>query len=446
MVELAVEPQPGWSIDSARDATSAIEVLRNTPVDVILSERNLPDMTGLQFHRRLMQESRLKSLPFIFLSIDSKLEHKVVALRSGADDYLVKPIAAAELLARVESHVGRWRRARELVRGRRYLLAGDFSALPFPDLISTLALQRRTGSVSINTPSAMAEIHLEAGLVIHAVYGNLIGAPAFNALFLEESAQFEFTPNGPPLPPEQRSIFDSVTGLIMEATRLIDEQGRLPLPRPVVSAALPEVAPEEKHPSRRLAPVFAAAIGDQFALGELFLWTGSELGTWLRRDFPERLHVHLITDLSIGLSAILPLAAPPNERQMLATLRPGSKLPGLVYFLRNERLFDVVVVDIEAPLTESHHLRRSPTITIIAPRLGDALEIGPRSMAGIKTLLGLRPPQLVVGVGNASMAGFFENALDPSLRRVLLSGSLGEGQTETREVLTRALESWGVEP
>jgi DNA-binding response OmpR family regulator len=441
MVELAIGALPGWTVESAREGGSAFEILKGETFDIILSERNLPDMTGLHFHRRLLQESRLRSVPFLILSIDAQLEYRLAALRAGVDDYLLKPFDSSELRARIESHVGRSRRTRELGRGRRYLLAGDFSALAFPDLISTLSLQRCTGTLAINTQAAMGMVHLQGGEVVHAAFGTLIGNAAFNAVFRAPNGQFEFTPEPSGIEPAQRTIHDSVTGLIMEAARLMDEGVLLaPVPPPSRPPAnnLSDVV---RHPPRTLARAFASTFQDPFSLGELFFWTSSELSAWTRRESSERLHVHLIADLAGGLGAVLPLSSAPGERQMLAALRGGPRLPGLVYFLRGERQLDLLVIDIDSPLSDAASMRRNPTLTIVAPPRGDGLEIGTRSKLGIKTLLGLRPPELVVGLGNGSMKSFFEHTLEPGVDHFIREGALEDG--ELREVMTDALLAWG---
>ncbi len=440
LVELTVAPQPGWSVECARDGQSGLEIIRTEQFDVILCERNLPDMTALQFHRRLLQETRLNAVPFVILSIDGRVDSRVAALRAGIDDYVLKPVDAAELQARIESHVGRGRRARALGRGRRYLLAGDFSALAFPDLVSTLSLQRRTGTIAFNMPAAMGEVHLAEGEVVHAVFGNLTGAAAFNAVFRQDGGQFEFTPEATALDVGRRTISGSVTSLILEAARLVDEAA--PMPAIATPAAPPSLAIDKSHhPARNLAGAFATAFSDPFSLGELFFWTGPELAAWTRKEFHERLHLHLITDLSAGLCAVLPLAASAGERQLLAALRSGNKLPGLVYFLRGERLLDVTIADIDSPLAEAHSMRRNPAITIIAPTRGDPLESGPRAQLGLKTLLGLRTPELVVGLGNGSMDGFLAQTLDPTVARFSKSGAIGE--SDLREVFAAALTAWG---
>src|SRR5262249_17762535 len=96
--------------------------------------------------RRLAQEQRLRSTPFVFLAPNGRADARVAAFRAGADDYVTKPIDPEELLARVEALVTRRRRERDEARRRSYTLAGDFASLPFPDLVSLLGMSQRSGS------------------------------------------------------------------------------------------------------------------------------------------------------------------------------------------------------------------------------------------------------------------------------------------------------------
>lgn len=440
----------GWTVESANDGTSALDILQTSRVDAILCESTLADMTGLQLHRRLLQVSRLRGVPFILLSSDDSVEALAAALRSGADDYLVKPVDAKSLAVRVESHVSRQQRQRDAMRSRRYLLAGDFSALNVPDLLTTLSLQRRTGTISVVTDRAMGEVHIDSGQVVHATYGSLGGLDAFCALFSEDSAQFEFTPQETALPAESRTITNSVLELVMEAARRFDESHKeggaaMPLPKPRVATPTGSVLPPLK-PGEAMAKTFVEGIQDGFALGELFLWVGPELDRWIRRTAQTvRLHVHLIADLSAGVASMLALSTPPSERLLLGSFRSGPKSAGLVYFLKNDHLLDVVLVDMESVAARVHSLLRRPSITIIAPRNGDFLEIGPREKIGIDTLLALRAPSLLVGIGNPSMEQALVKLTPAGSRSLLVPGTLGDGHTDLRDVLVKSIEAWGAE-
>ena len=155
-VELTLANVPGFLAETARDGASALEILQTTKVDLILSETDLPDTGGLHLYRRLTQERRLRSIPFVFLSSDARLETKVAALQAGVDDYLCKPCPGGELVARLQALIARYARIREIQRQRNYTLAGDFSAIPFTDLVAIIQMGRRTGTLSLATPHPSA--------------------------------------------------------------------------------------------------------------------------------------------------------------------------------------------------------------------------------------------------------------------------------------------------
>jgi signal transduction histidine kinase/DNA-binding response OmpR family regulator len=73
--------------------------------DLILSDLMMPVMTGAELCKHVRQTPELKGLPFVLLTAKSTLESKVGGLEEGADDYLTKPFAEAELLARIKNLV-----------------------------------------------------------------------------------------------------------------------------------------------------------------------------------------------------------------------------------------------------------------------------------------------------------------------------------------------------
>src|SRR4051794_7144365 len=95
--EVALARHGGMHVETATAAAGALEILAREPVDVIISDIDLPDMPGLGLLRKLGQEPRLADIPFLVFSADAQPETKVVALRAGADDYVTKPCSALEL-------------------------------------------------------------------------------------------------------------------------------------------------------------------------------------------------------------------------------------------------------------------------------------------------------------------------------------------------------------
>lgn len=89
----------GYSVDSCYDGEEALDYMRLGEYDVILLDIMMPKMNGLDVVRTL-RKKRDKT-PVLLLTAKDAIEDRVMGLDSGADDYLVKPFAFEELLARV---------------------------------------------------------------------------------------------------------------------------------------------------------------------------------------------------------------------------------------------------------------------------------------------------------------------------------------------------------
>ncbi len=93
--------EEGYLVRSCADAASAEEALAEGGIDAVLLDWMLPGLSGLDLLRRW--RARHQVLPVIMLTARDALEDRVAALNEGADDYLVKPFAFDELLARLRA-------------------------------------------------------------------------------------------------------------------------------------------------------------------------------------------------------------------------------------------------------------------------------------------------------------------------------------------------------
>jgi two-component system KDP operon response regulator KdpE len=109
----------GYSVREAGDGASALREFEAFRPDVVLLDLLLPDLPGIEVCRRLREAF---DTPIIVLSVAGDEATKIAALDEGADDYLTKPFAAGELLARVRVALRRG----STLRGQRSLItAGD---------------------------------------------------------------------------------------------------------------------------------------------------------------------------------------------------------------------------------------------------------------------------------------------------------------------------------
>jgi signal transduction histidine kinase len=122
---------PAYEVSTASDGLAALEKMRTWAPDIVVSDVMMPGLDGFGLVRALRVNPATASLPIILLSARAGEEAAIEGLNTGVDDYLAKPFAARELLARVRTHVdlARARRAwmDELQRANRELDAFSYS-------------------------------------------------------------------------------------------------------------------------------------------------------------------------------------------------------------------------------------------------------------------------------------------------------------------------------
>ncbi len=110
-----------FSVETVTDGASALARARAEPPDLILSDVMMPGMDGYQLLRALRAGELTRDIPVIFLSARAGEESRIEGLSAGADDYLIKPFSARELLARVGMHLTQVSTRREVEAARRLL-------------------------------------------------------------------------------------------------------------------------------------------------------------------------------------------------------------------------------------------------------------------------------------------------------------------------------------
>ena len=97
--------EPHYEVETVPDGEAALESIHRRPPDLVLSDVMMPRRDGFALLRALREDPDTASLPVILLSARAGEESRVEGLELGADDYLVKPFSARELLARVASRI-----------------------------------------------------------------------------------------------------------------------------------------------------------------------------------------------------------------------------------------------------------------------------------------------------------------------------------------------------
>ena len=94
------------NVEEATDGGTALQKLRDANFGLVISDWNMEPMTGLQLLKEVRADSRLKDMPFIMVTAESKTENVVAAKEAGVSNYIVKPFNAATLKAKLVGVLG----------------------------------------------------------------------------------------------------------------------------------------------------------------------------------------------------------------------------------------------------------------------------------------------------------------------------------------------------
>jgi signal transduction histidine kinase/DNA-binding response OmpR family regulator len=120
-----------WDVEAVMDGLAALEAIRRAPPDLVLTDVMMPGLDGFGLLEALRSDVNLRSIPVVLLSARAGEEATAEALKAGADDYVVKPFGARDLLVRVTARLAAAKAAQEAIEQRRNLYR-HFMQAPFP--------------------------------------------------------------------------------------------------------------------------------------------------------------------------------------------------------------------------------------------------------------------------------------------------------------------------
>jgi signal transduction histidine kinase len=120
-----------WDVETTENGHAALDAIRKATPDLVLSDVMMPGVDGFALLRALRADAVLRSVPIILLSARAGEEAAAEGLNAGADDYIVKPFVARDLLVRVASRLAAARAAREASTIKENLYR-HFMQAPFP--------------------------------------------------------------------------------------------------------------------------------------------------------------------------------------------------------------------------------------------------------------------------------------------------------------------------
>ncbi len=97
----------GFNVMPAETASDALRILKNSKVDLILSDIQMPVMDGIVFYEKVQEDPKLRYIPFVFVTSMDSDSHRLRGKELGVDDYLTKPIDRDVLLASIRGRLKR---------------------------------------------------------------------------------------------------------------------------------------------------------------------------------------------------------------------------------------------------------------------------------------------------------------------------------------------------
>lgn len=96
------------NVTEADDGTTAWEKLTGEHIDLVISDWNMPKMTGIDLLAKVRGDDRYKAVPFIMVTAEGKRENVIAAVQAGVSNYIVKPFNAATLKEKLTKVIGQF--------------------------------------------------------------------------------------------------------------------------------------------------------------------------------------------------------------------------------------------------------------------------------------------------------------------------------------------------
>lgn len=85
------------NFEEAEDGTKALKILNKTKIDFVVTDWNMPNMTGIELLREIRKDSKLSHIPVLMVTAEQKREQIITAAKEGVNGYIVKPFTGETL-------------------------------------------------------------------------------------------------------------------------------------------------------------------------------------------------------------------------------------------------------------------------------------------------------------------------------------------------------------
>ena len=162
----------GFFITTVTNGKEAWEEIQRTAPKLVLSETNLPGLSGFQLLERINGDPKTSSIPLIFLTKQREIQQRIKSFEMGAKDYLVKPLHVKEVIAHIRMVLRRieHRKINQIETYKKF--SGHLYQLSLADLIESFGVERKTGILTVSNGRRTGQVYFREGSVVNASLGD----------------------------------------------------------------------------------------------------------------------------------------------------------------------------------------------------------------------------------------------------------------------------------
>ncbi len=210
----------GFAVTTASTAEDAMEKAKAELPSMIITEVELPDMSGLSMIEQLKAEPDLRDLHFIFISRKDDSASVNKGFQMGADDFIIKPVKVEILGAKINTMMSRLQAEKKTAPAAAGV-SGSLSEMGLPDIVQILGAGRKTGRITLEDNGRTCYIDMEEGQVVNASIDDIKGEDAFYKILYWTKGSFSIDPEAEI---SERLINISNDSLMLEGFRRMDEE------------------------------------------------------------------------------------------------------------------------------------------------------------------------------------------------------------------------------